>query len=448
MIHDLRRSHYQQLTLSFIAVFILGLFFGSPWLFVSISVIAYLSWNIYQQHKLISWLVAGARKTPPNANGSWGMIFDYLYNLQREHRAQVKNYRGVVQRMKASTEALADGIILLDETGNIQWWNAAAKDLLKLRPVDEGQLLTNLVREPKFVKFYNKATHREPITIENPAQINTYLQIAMSVFGKGERLLLLRDVTRVLKLEHMRQDFVSNASHELRTPLTVLKGQLENILTFADDLAPPIQKALTSMSNQTQRMNNLVTDLLLLTRLDSATEASQDMAINMPDFLQQIANDASDLSNDQNHNIILDLQCDCSLIGSPGEIRSAINNLVFNAVNYSPSNTDITITWKKIHQGAILSVTDQGTGIEQHHIPRLTERFYRADPGRSSEQGGTGLGLAIVKHSLQRHQARLDINSQFNKGSVFSCIFPEHRIVDLTKDPSPDEAEKLPSDSS
>jgi len=430
MIRDLRRSHYQQLTLSLLGAAIVGWVFGRSWEFLALSSIGYLIWISYQQHRLIAWLISGARKTPPEAVGLWGVIFDHLYRVQRDHRKQVSNYREVVQRMRSSTEALADGIMLLDANGNIQWWNSAARDLLRLHKEDSGQLLINLLREPRFIKFYHKNTHREPITLENPARLNCHIQIMMTVFGKGERLLVLRDVTRLQQLELMRQDFVANASHELKTPLTVLKGHLENILTFADDLAPPVTKALLSMSNQTQRMNNLVNDLLMLTRLDAATSSTEGQAIDVAQMLIQIQTDALELSGDKQHQITIDCQTPCQLLGSPGEIRSALNNLVFNAVNYSPAGSNIDICWKKTSKGAVLSVADQGRGIEQHHIPRLTERFYRVDPGRSSAVGGTGLGLAIVKHALQHHDARLDISSQSNRGSVFSCIFPEERLID------------------
>ncbi|MDB9894366.1 MAG: phosphate regulon sensor histidine kinase PhoR [Reinekea forsetii] len=440
MIRDLRRSHYRQLTLSLVGAAILGAFFGYPWIFLAVSAIGYLIWISYQQHRLIAWLISGARKTPPEAVGLWGVIFDHLYRVQRDHRKQVGNYREVVQRMRSSTEALADGIMLLDDNGHIQWWNSAARDLLNLRKEDSGQMLINLLREPKFIKFYRKNLHREPITLANPARLNSHIQVMMTVFGKGERLIVLRDVTRLQQLELMRQDFVANASHELKTPLTVLKGHLENILSFADNLSPPVTKALHSMSNQTRRMNNLVTDLLMLTRLDAATSSTEGQAIDVAPMLDQIQSDALELSGDNAHQISVECQSSCQLLGSPELIRSALNNLVFNAVHYSPAGSRIDICWKKTARGAVLSVADQGRGIEQHHIPRLTERFYRVDSGRSSEAGGTGLGLAIVKHALQHHDARLDISSRSNRGSVFSCIFPEERLIDLAA-PDPDKIE-------
>ncbi len=442
MIRDLRRSHYRQLTLLLCVVLCVGWVFGIPWLLLSVVSTGYVVWILYQQHKLIDWLFKGARSTPPESIGLWGVVFDHLYRIQREHRRQIRNYREIVQRIRTSTEALNDGIIILDPFGNIQWWNSAAKDLLKLRREDMGQLLTNLLRDPSFMQFYNKTHHSDPITMDNPSHHNQYLQVAMTIFGKGERLLLLRDVTRLQQLEQMRQDFVANASHELKTPLTVLRGHLENILTFSDGLAPPMQKALTSMNNQTTRMTNLVNDLLMLTRLDSASKIAEGRPIDMPVLLEQIADDARSLSSDKNQNIIVNCQTDSHLRGKPGDIRSAINNLVFNAVHYSPAESNITITWQLSRKGAIISVEDEGVGIDSQHIPRLTERFYRVDAGRSSEAGGTGLGLAIVKHTLHLHNARLDIRSQKNKGSVFSCVFPQERVIDIHAT-TPEEGEEI-----
>ena len=430
MIRDLRGNHYRQLILLLAIVLTAGWFIGSPWLFLALGSTSYLVWILYQQHKLMDWLFKGARATPPEAIGLWGVVFDYLYRVQREHRKQIRNYRDIVKRIRTSTEALNDGIIMLDPFGNIQWWNSAAKELLKLHKEDMGQLLTNLLRDPTFIQFYNRSHHGDPITLDNPAHSNQHVQIAMTIFGKGERLLLLRDVTRLKQLEQMRQDFVANASHELKTPLTVLKGHLENILAFSDDSLPtPMHKALISMNNQTNRMSNLVNDLLTLTRLDSTNKIAEGRPVDIPVLLEQIAEDAHSLSSDKNQKVVINCLTDAHLRGKPGDIRSAINNLVFNAVHYSPANTTITITWQLLLTGAIISVEDEGAGIEQHHIPRLTERFYRVDAGRSSDAGGTGLGLAIVKHTLHLHNARLDIRSEKNKGSVFSCVFPLDRVI-------------------
>lgn len=430
MIRDLRRRHYQHLCLFLTSAGFLVWFANLPLIFVFSCVLCYVAWFLYQQHRLIEWLTSGARTVPPPAVGLWGSIFDHLYHMRREQRKQLKGYRDVVQRIRSSTQALNDGVILLDSAGNLQWWNSTARKFLRLQKADVGQPLTNLLREPSFIQFYNTTRDREPVTLANPGQPDQYLQVEMTVFGKGERLLLLRDVSRLHRLEQMRQDFVSNASHELKTPLTVLKGHLENMLLYPDNFSPAKSRAISSMRQQTTRMTNLVNDLLMLTRLDSDADASDHhQEINVPQFLAQAAQDARELSAEKQHRIELACQTNLYLSGNIKLLRSAVNNLVFNAVNYSAAGTLITIEWKKLSSGAVISVRDQGIGIEDAHIPRLTERFYRVDAGRSSEQGGTGLGLAIVKHALQKHGAKLTIQSEKNIGSTFNCIFPEERLI-------------------
>jgi two-component system phosphate regulon sensor histidine kinase PhoR len=430
MIRDLRKSHYKQLAATLVITLIMGRYFGNPWLFVAAVSTGYLVWILYQQHRLISWLIKGAKNSPPNAVGLWGVVFDHLYIVRKKHRKQVRRYRETIRKIRTSTQALSDGVITLDAKGRIESWNKAAIHLLDLKTFDEGHLLTNLIRDPLFLGFYNQIEHQEPITIENPAQAHRSLQISMTVYGEGERLLLLRDTTHIEKLEQMRQDFVANASHELKTPITVVQGHLENILTFNDDIPAPMLKALNSMSSQAKRMNNLVNDLLVLSRLDVETADASLSEIDMPTFLQQVIEDAQQFSKsiDSGHQIEFESQSKQHLLGDLGQLRTALSNLLYNAIRYSPNGSRIRVSWKVTELGGLLTVQDQGYGIEHQHIPRLTERFYRVDSGRSSENGGTGLGLAIVKHILNHHNAHLDIQSQPNVGSTFTCIFSSKRL--------------------
>ncbi len=431
MIRDIRRSYYRNLLLLLAVAALFGLWVGHLWPVLFLAVSFVLGWQLYQQSRLILWLRKGAKTEPPDAQGLWGMVFDHLYGVQRNHRKKIRHYRNVINRVQNSTEALRDGVILLDRDGALQWWNQSARELLKLRQQDEGQLLVNLLREPAFLKFYNSREVRDTIQMENPAFPDRYLDISMTIYGKGERLLLIRDTTRVRQLEQMRQDFVANASHELKTPLTVLKGYLESILDFSEDLPPALQKALNSMNDQTQRMDNLVNDLLVLTRLDAEVQQSVRQRVDIPDFLESIAQDARELSQERGHQIEVRINGSSALQGDPKELRSAISNLVYNAVNYSPDGSHIQLQWHESTAGGFISIRDEGIGIDSRHIPRLTERFYRVDPGRSSERGGTGLGLAIVKHILQHHQGRLDISSIPGRGSVFTCCFPRDRLLPM-----------------
>lgn len=434
MIRDIRRQYYRNIFLGCTGAALLGLAFGRPFIGLLLAVGGILVWQLYQQSRLIEWLHQGAKSEPPDSGGVWGMVFDHLYSVQRNHRKQVRHYRKVINRIQNSTEALRDGVILLDADGTLQWWNQSARELLKLQPEDEGQPLVNLLRDPAFLRFYNAREVRDSIRLENPAYPDRYVDLSMTIYGKGERLLLIRDTTRVKQLEQMRQDFVANASHELRTPLTVLKGYLESLLDYHDDLPPGVRKGLNSMNTQTQRMNNLVNDLLVLTRLDAEVKQSVRQRIDIPAFLESIAEDARALSQDRGHRIDVQIDSDQHLQGDPKELRSAVSNLVFNAVNYTPDSGHIQVHWQTSEQGGFISVRDDGIGIDPRHIPRLTERFYRVDPGRSSERGGTGLGLAIVKHILQLHQARLDIASVPGRGSVFTCCFPRERLLPATSE--------------
>ncbi|MHA7880644.1 MAG: phosphate regulon sensor histidine kinase PhoR [Saccharospirillum sp.] len=429
MIRDIRRRYFQRLALLLVSAPFIGLLFGHPWLALVLAIVAVLVTQLYQLNRLINWLATGNNAEPPDAGGLWGMVFDHLYREQRLQRKEARHLRNVISRVQSSTEALRDGVVMLDRQGALQWWNQSARELLRLQPQDEGQLLVNLLREPAFLKFYNEQNVREAIRLENPAFAGRTIDISMTIYGKGERLLLIRDTTRMKQLEQMRQDFVANASHELKTPLTVLKGYLESILDYSDDLPAPLQRALRTMNTQTKRMDNLVSDLLVLTRLDAEVQQSVRQHVAMQPLLTSIVEDARELSQEHGHEISLTLSSDKDLQGDPGELRSAISNLVFNAIHYSPDNSRIELTWSDTPEGGFIAVRDNGIGIDPRHIPRLTERFYRVDPGRSSEKGGTGLGLAIVKHILQHHQARLEIASVPGKGSVFTCCFPSERLM-------------------
>lgn len=429
MIRDLRRRYFQRLALFLISAPLIGFLFGHPWTALMLALAVVLGVQIYQLNRLISWLGSGKKAEPPDAGGLWGMVFDHLYREQRLQRKEVRHLRNVISRVQNSTEALRDGVIMLDRQGALQWWNQSARELLRLQNQDEGQLLVNLLREPAFLKFYNEQNERESIRLENPAFPGRSIDISMTIYGKGERLLLIRDTTRMKQLEQMRQDFVANASHELKTPLTVLKGYLESILDYSDDLPAPLQRALTTMNAQTRRMDNLVSDLLVLTRLDAEVQQSVRQQVAMQPLLSSILDDARELSQERGHEITLAVSSEMDLQGDPGELRSAISNLVFNAIHYSPDNSRIELSWFDSPEGGFVTVRDNGIGIDPRHIPRLTERFYRVDPGRSSEKGGTGLGLAIVKHILQHHQARLEIASVLGKGSVFTCCFPVERLL-------------------
>lgn len=226
------------------------------------------------------------------------------------------------------------------------------------------------------------------------------------------------------KLEKIRRDFVANISHELRTPLTVVSGYLELLLEQKHEATQPWQRIFGQMQQQTHRMQQLVEDLLLLSSIESANlPEALIVEVNVGRMLKSICEDARSLSGEKQHIIHEDIDAKLTIKGEPKELRSAFSNLVFNAVRYTPAGGAIYVSWHEKDNHKQFTVRDTGIGIAKEHIPRLTERFYRVDKGRSRDVGGTGLGLAIVKHVLIRHHAQLDIHSELGFGSEFCCYF-------------------------
>jgi len=247
--------------------------------------------------------------------------------------------------------------------------------------------------------------------------------------------LLSRDITRWERMETTRRDFVANVSHELRTPLTVLGGFLETLSDMQDPDPSMLRRSLQLMSEQATRMQRLVEDLLTLSKLESAQNPLREDFVDVPEMVRTLVRDAQALSNGR-HRFSLRVETESGLSGSAEELRSALFNLISNAVRYTPENGEIEVSWSRRDAEAVFAVRDTGIGIEPHHIPRLTERFYRVERGRSRASGGTGLGLAIVKHVLSRHQGRLDVQSEPGEGSTFSALFPAARALTRSEPPA------------
>ena len=326
---------------------------------------------------------------------------------------------------------MRDGVIMTDSRGAMEWWNGSAEHLLGFRrSSDHGQFIHNLIRNPAFKAYFDSRDYREPLELNSPAKPHIHLQIQISLFGDDDRLIVAKDVTRLFQLEQMRRDFVGNVSHEMRTPLTVISGYLETLVDNADDLPPKWRRAINTMAQQSSRMEALITDLILLSRIETGEQTINDAVTDLQAMIQQICHDAKALSGDQGHELNVSIGDRHLLRGDESQLRSAFSNLIFNAVKYTPAGGSITVIWKTDRDGGHLSVKDTGIGIDPVHIPRLTERFYRADPSRHKETGGTGLGLAIVKHVLLNHDGNLEIRSRIGDGSEFICHFPRERLAE------------------
>jgi two-component system phosphate regulon sensor histidine kinase PhoR len=292
---------------------------------------------------------------------------------------------------------------------------------------DQGLRLTNLVRDPPFVAYLTSANFENPLILRPLANAGIALSVQVIEFESARSIVLTRDVTQSERVDAMRRDFVANVSHELRTPLTVLVGFLETVRELKLD-PERSRDYLNLMSEQSKRMQRIIDDLLTLSMLESAPEPPQGERVDVALLLERTRVEAEALSAGR-HRVALDAEPGFDLLGSESEIASAFGNLASNAIRYTPAGGEVRLVWRASPKGAEFAVEDTGAGIEAEHIPRLTERFYRVDRGRSRETGGTGLGLAIVKHALARHQAALDIESTLGKGSRFAAKFPARRVV-------------------
>ncbi|TVQ72074.1 MAG: phosphate regulon sensor histidine kinase PhoR [Oceanospirillales bacterium] len=414
---------------------------GTGWLIDDIAwmlTVTLLCWSSYHLVMLVLTLrwMSSKKADPPDLPGIWGDLVYTFYRKQKSHRDREAALTSIINRYQQSSAALKDAVVIVNTQDRLEWWNSAAEELLGLKPlIDRSKSILNLLRDPRFIRYYKRRQYQEPLELTSPISDQITLQYSITLFGEGDRLLVARDISRMKQLEQVRQSFVSNASHELRTPLTVMRGYLE---TFLDqELPKPIMRGLQQMEQQTHRMEGLVRDMLMLSRLESTRHVTDEYPVDIHQLLKDIKRDALILSGDKGHQIELTLDLVHDLVGQDNELHSAFSNLVFNAVRYTPAGTRIIIRWQVTNSEGIVSVEDNGQGIESHHIPRLTERFYRIDESRSTESGGTGLGLSIVKHVVIRHGGQLKIHSRVGQGSSFTCHFPKDHVIRLENHPSP-----------
>jgi two-component system phosphate regulon sensor histidine kinase PhoR len=394
-----------------------------PLLFV--LMLAIIMRQVVQITRFEKWISTGGRGKAPKMSGIWEEIYFHIYRLKKNDKRRKKKLSKMINQFRQSTEALPDAAVVLGIHDEIDWANKAARDVFGLKASDKGQRIPNLIRFPEFIQYLKVGDYKECVILPSPVDHHISLQVRIVPYGAGLRLLLAQDVTQLKKMERMRKDFVANVSHELRTPLTVLKGYLETLQDLDDEQSPLLTKSFQQMQGQTERMQHLVDDLLLLTRLE--TQQKKSLCIDVPALLSQICKEGDALENAE-RRIQLTLESTGHIMGEEQELRSAFTNLLGNALKYSPGDSVVKVRWYQTKTAIILTVEDQGEGIEKSDIPKITERFYRVETKRLKKVNGTGLGLAIVKHVLMRHDGDLIITSEIGKGSSFSCRFPTARI--------------------
>ena len=406
--------------------FVLGLSLGHAWAGLSFGLALVVMRLLWVVARLSQWLDHPEMPLPSRQAGGW--LADLGQRLRRARLAQRRRDRRwlrLIREYRRAADALPDAVVVLDQDNRILGFNPPARHQLGLRQRDVGLPIDHLIRQPEFIKYLQDADWARDIEVpatDNPTQT---LNVHVFPYVQGRQLLIARDVTRLQRLQAVRQDFVANVSHELRTPLTVLAGYIETLLDTEDELPDDLYRILQHMHLQSERMRRIVEDLLLLSRLETTSPSDDQFeVVPVPSMLETIAEVAEQLSAGEGHHIEREITHGLRMRGIPRELDSLFSNLVFNAVKYTPAGGVVTVQWFSDERGLVFQVQDTGIGIAEHHIPRLTERFYRVDVGRSRSRGGTGLGLAIAKHVLLRHQGRLEVESQLGKGSIFRCIFP------------------------
>ena len=412
------------------ALLLLGLLLGETRLLLGLGLLGYLGWHLGNFLLLQSWIGRRRGFRLPVSLGDWEAVFDALQGERLRKRRRGRRLTTLLSDYRDAAETLPDALVVLSETGRICWFNPAARRLLGLRwPADLGKDIARVVTHPVLEDDLAAGRSSHPLEVPSPANGAWMLSVQVTAaFGnQRDRLLVARDITPVFRLEQARRDFLASVSHELRTPITVFRGYLETLQEMAKG-DPQWRAPLTHMDQQAERMQALVDDLLTLSRLEMAERPQAEAPVPVAEMLTEILAEARILSSDRKHGLRLKMDPSVRLLGEEGELRSAFSNLIFNAVRHTPAGTRIDIDWQGSAEGASFSVEDRGTGIAAYHLPRLTERFYRVEAGRSRRSGGSGLGLAIVKQVLDRYSAELKIASVAGQGTRFACHFPGSRV--------------------
>jgi len=421
-----------RLALTLFAGLLLGWALDSVTLGLLIALSLYCLWLHRNLSRLLGWVRHRKQAEAPDPRGVFEELCREVDYLRERHKKRKKKLGAYLKQFQQATRALPDSTVVLDEAGDVEWANKAAAEVLGIRwPEDRGQRISNLIRDPAVLEFIENHGSKSSLDIASPIDSSIHLNVRLTRSGNRQRLFVARDVTQLHRANQIRSDFVANVSHELRTPITVLRGYVEN-MTAQTDLCPPAWRgALEQMGTHIGRMQAVVEDLLLLSGLEQRDRVEDPEPVPIAELIVDIHRRSQALDAHKDHIFMLEINTDVSIQGSHKELYSCLSNLIYNALNYTDERGIIEIHWYRDADGAHFSVKDNGIGISAEHIPRLTERFYRADSSRSRARGGTGLGLAIVKHILTRHRATLHIESEVGQGSMFRCDFPPEVIVEV-----------------
>jgi len=406
---------------------VIGWVYDRPAVGLLVAALLVLAWQVRQLVAFDRALHSGNFDAFRLGEGLWQQIFS-RFNYEHERGSRYREqHRRLLREFRKTTNAMPDGAVILNGENEIEFCNRAAKRLVGIRrKKDRGQRVDNILRDPELTALLHDDDSGRTVDIVSPTQSGRWLNCRVVPYGTDQKMLLLRDVTEAIRLRKIRRDFVANASHELRSPLTVISGYLDAI---AEDpkIASDWEQPISQMQGQAKRMALIVSELMELSRLEVSGQAGTDNVVDVAGLLA--AGRKAFTGQKDVPSINVDIESDARLLGNSREIESVITNLLSNAIRHTASDGEVSLLWRSDSKGAWLEISDTGEGIDEEHIPRLTERFFRVDRGRARQDGGIGLGLAIVKHALSRHDAELTISSKPGEGSSFCCHFPPNRVV-------------------
>ncbi|MDB4096522.1 phosphate regulon sensor histidine kinase PhoR [Methylophilaceae bacterium] len=397
-------------------------------IFFIISLIIYLISHIFWLNELSKWLDKPRASEIPDGKGIWQDIFSKIYKNYRFDTKSKKDLTTAMEQFVQAADALLDGVVSLNDSNEIIWCNKRAQLMFGIHPKkDLNKPIHHIFRNSEFKKYLDGENYETPLQIDTENYIN-HIEVKIIPFGRYQKLLTARDISAMLKNELVRKEFVSNFTHELKTPLTVITGFIETLDQPKNSLSKDTKEIFTLMSDQANRMKDLINDLLLLSNIEASLNKNRSEKISVKRLFENIKVSTTKI-NKKKQKIKFEIDNELNIYGSKSEIQSAFTNLISNAVRYTPEKGNILITWHLINNLPIMEVTDSGVGIPKNKINRITERFYRVDEDRSRSSGGTGLGLSIVKNIMLQHQGQLEISSELNNGSTFKLIFPKDRII-------------------
>lgn len=425
------RQDIWKICVALLAALALGLSSGFTLQALLVASLSCLAWLLYRLHRLYKWVINRSNEPPSEYDGMLYVIYCEIHRRNKKYKARKRQLTKHLKQFRNAVAVIPESIILLDHTGKIEWANSKTQHMLGIQwPRDAGIRFTDLVRDQRCIDLLQDVDGN-PNGVEITSPVNRELTLNFNCARYADdkmSMIIVRDVSHLIKVNRLHKNFVANVSHELKTPLTVLKGYLE-IMSQHPDLPANLQPPVNQMTAQSDRMQMIVKDLLYLAKLEDRSYITDHEPVDITRLVNTIIESIQPIIERKRHKIDLDIDYRLKLLGSEGQLSSAFANLINNACAYTDDGGVINIGWRACKGGAEFSVKDNGTGIEAAHLPQLTRRFYRVDDDRSRDSGGTGLGLAIVKHVLQRHNAELKITSSVGMGSEFRCIFPQTQLI-------------------